>query len=49
MNEVLIDQLPMLTPLWRALEEMQLMADNNVKQNSSFVVEVVPEIRAKIM
>lgn len=22
MNEVLIDQLPMLTPLWRALEEM---------------------------
>lgn len=49
MNEVLIDQLPMLTPLWRALEEMQLMQDNNVKQNSSFVVEVVPEIRAKIM
>lgn len=31
MNEVLLDQLPMLTPLLRAFEEMQLMADNNVK------------------
>jgi len=49
MNEVLIDQLPMLTPMWRALEEMQLMADNNVRQNSSFVVEVLPEIRARIL
>lgn len=39
----------MLTPLWRALEEMQLMADNNVKQNSSFIVEVLPEIRARIL
>lgn len=49
MNEVLIDQLPMLTPLWRALEEMQLMGDNNVKQTSSFVVEVMPEIRTRIL
>lgn len=49
MNEVLLDQLPMLTPMWRALEEMQLMADNNVKQNNTFVVEVLPEIRARIM
>ncbi len=49
MNETLIDQLPMLTPLWRSLEEMQLMADNNVKQASSFVVEVLPEIRASIL
>lgn len=39
----------MLTPLWRALEEMQLMADNNMKQQSSFIVEVLPEIRAKIL
>lgn len=31
MNEVLLDQLPMLTPMLRGLEEMQLMADNNIK------------------
>ena len=30
MNEVLLDQLPMLTPMLRGLEEMNLMADTNV-------------------
>jgi hypothetical protein len=25
------------------------MADNNVKQNSSLIVEVLPEIRARIL
>lgn len=40
----------MLTTLWRALEEMQLMQDSNVKSGSStFVVEVLPEIRARII
>merc|ERR1712127_267926 len=49
MNEVLLDQLPMLTPMMRGLEEMQLTADNNIKQSSSFIVEVLPELRAKIV
>lgn len=49
MNEVFLDQLPMLTPLLRAFEEMSMMADNNVKQNSSLIVEVLPEIRARIL
>jgi hypothetical protein len=39
----------MLTPLLRGFEEMNLMADNNVKQNSSLIVEVLPEIRARIL
>ena len=49
MNEVLLDQLPMLAPLQRGLEEMALMADSNIKSSSSFIVEVLPELRAKIL
>ena len=49
MNEVLLDQLPMLTPMLRGLEEMALMADNNIRSNNSFIVEVLPELRARIV
>ncbi len=49
MNEVLIDQLPMLSPMLRGFEEMALMADNNIKSSSSFIVEVLPELRARIV
>ena len=49
MNEVLLDQLPMLAPLQRGLEEMALMGDSNIKSSSSFIVEVLPELRAKII
>jgi len=49
MNEVLLDQLPMLTPMLRGLEEMALMADNNIKSFNSFIVEVLPDLRRKIM
>lgn len=49
MNEVLIDQLPMLTPMLRGFEEMQMMADSNIKTSSAFVVEVLPELRARIV
>ena len=49
MNEVLLDQLPLLTPMLRGLEEMALMADNNIKQSNSFIVEVLPELRARIV
>jgi zinc finger MYND domain-containing protein 10 len=48
MNEVLLDQLPLLAPMLRGFEEMSLMPDNNIKSTSSFIVEVLPELRAKI-
>jgi len=50
MNEVLLDQLPMLSPLQRGIEEMALTGDSNLKSgSSSFIVEVLPELRAKIV
>ena len=33
----------------RGLEEMALMSDNNIKQSNSFIVEVLPELRARIV
>ena len=49
MNEVLLDQLPMLTPMLRGLEEMNLMADTNVQSKNSFIVQTLPEIRTKLL
>lgn len=48
MNEVLLDQLPLLQPMLRGFEEMSMMPDNNIKSSNSFIVEVLPELRAKI-
>lgn len=39
----------MLTPMLRGLEEMALMPDSNVRSQNSFIVEVLPELRAKIV
>lgn len=39
----------MLTPMLRGFEEMQMMADSNIKQSSAFVVEVLPVLRARIL
>ena len=49
LNEHLLDQLPMLTGMLRALEEMSMMADGSVAQKNSFIVQMVPEIRSNIM
>ena len=49
MNEVLLDQLPLLAPMLRGFEEMQLMQDSNIKSSNAFVVEVIPEFRARIL
>ena len=49
MNEVLLDQLPMLTPMLRAFEEMQLMKDSNISSANAFIIQTLPEIRSKIM
>jgi len=49
MNEVLLDQLPMLTPMLRAFEEMQLMKDSNISNANAFIIQTLPEIRQNIM
>lgn len=38
LNEQLLDQLPMLGGMLRALEEMSMMGDNNIAQKNSFIV-----------
>uniref|UniRef100_A0A7S3N1S5 MYND-type domain-containing protein n=1 Tax=Strombidium inclinatum TaxID=197538 RepID=A0A7S3N1S5_9SPIT len=49
LNEQLLDQLPMLTAMLRALEEMSMMGDNPIGQTNSFIVQQLPEMRVKIM
>ena len=49
MNEVLLDQLPMLTPMLRGLEELNLMADTNVQSKNSFIVQTLPEVRSRLL
>lgn len=49
MNEVLIDQLPMLGDMHRALEEMSLRGDTgNIGSNNAFIVQAIPEMRTRI-
>ena len=45
LNEVLLDQLPMLAALLRGLEEMNLMGEAPVHPTNSFIVQTLPEIR----
>ena len=49
LNEVTLDQLPILTNLLRALEELSIVQENTVAQKNSFIVQQIPEFRAKIM
>lgn len=49
MNEVLIDQLPMLTDMHRALEEMAIRGETSLSGNNAFIVEALPELRTRIM
>lgn len=39
LNDQILDQLPMLTDLKRALEELSLMGDNPIPQKNSFIVQ----------
>ena len=48
LNEVVLDQLPMLTNLLRALEEMSLIQESSISQKNSFIVQQIPEYRTKI-
>jgi hypothetical protein len=38
LNEVTLDQLPILTNLLRALEELSIVQENAVAQKNSFIV-----------
>ena len=49
MNEVLIDQIPVLTEMLRALEELSLMQESTIAAANPFIVQVLPEIRNKIL
>lgn len=49
LNEVVLDQLPMLTNLLRALEELSLIQESSVTQKNNFIVQQMPELRARIM
>jgi len=49
LNEVTLDQMPILTNLLRSLEELSMTQENNVAQKNSFIVQQIPEMRAKIM
>ena len=50
MNEVLLDQLPMLTEMLRGLEELNMSQDpGNVPTSNAFVVQTLPEIRTRLL
>lgn len=48
LNEVVVDQIPVLGALHRALEEMSLIGDGNGPTMSSFAVQQLPELRLRI-
>ena len=39
LNEVVLDQLPMLTNLLRSLEELSMVQESSVVQKNSFIVQ----------
>jgi len=48
-NEQLLDQLPMLGQMLRALEEISMMGENAIGEKNSFIVQQMPEMRSKII
>lgn len=49
MNEQLIDQIPALASLQRALDELRISNTENIGTVNPFIVEAIPEIRTSIM
>ena len=50
MNEVLLDQLPMLADMLRGLEELNIGQDPGaVSSTNAFIVQTLPEIRTKLL
>ena len=48
MNEVLLDQIPNLTVMLRSLEELSLMNVPAQPSTNPFIIQVVPQMRARI-
>lgn len=49
LNEQVLDQLPMLVDLLRALEELNLMGDKPIAERNPFIVQQIPEMRTNIL
>ena len=50
MNEILLDQLPMLADMLRGLEELNIGQDPGaVSSSNAFIVQTLPEIRTKLL
>lgn len=49
LNEVLIDQIPVLVDMLRALEELSLMQEQSIPSSNPFVVEVIPVLKSSII
>ena len=49
MNELLIDQIPILTPMLRSLEELSIVNVQVTDKMNPFVVQQMPEMRNSII
>ena len=49
MNEVLLDQIPMLSIMLRALEELSLMNVPSQPINNPFVVQLIPTLKNRVV
>jgi len=50
MNEVLLDQLPMLADMLRGLEEMNIQQEPQALSTSNaFIVQMLPEVRTRLL
>jgi hypothetical protein len=48
MNELLLDQIPLLNEMLRPMEELRLMQCPPTSNMNNFIVEMVPELLPKI-
>ena len=48
MNELLLDQIPLLNEMLRPLEELRLMQCPQTSNMNNFIVEMLPELQTKI-
>ena len=49
MNELLLDQIPILTGMLRSLEELSIINVTATDKYNSFIVQQMPEMRNSIM
>ena len=50
LNEVLLDQLPMLNDMLRGLEELNIQGEpGNLSGSNAFIVQTLPEIRTRLL